>query len=152
MKGRAQKLTTAQNSARPEAIQEGVRPEGPGGDAKPKGIALYHDMRVEEDFTKCATRLFSILKQAAAASPGAPRYLFLDIQGHRNAAGGYDADALEIIGVEPSVGSTGRTDGAQEVWERFRAEPCRCRTPGRHRHRSGGTRTRHHRFGGGFQR
>ncbi|MFC1432474.1 HNH endonuclease [Streptacidiphilus sp. N1-3] len=61
------------------------------------GIALYHDMRVEEDFNKCATRLFTILKKAAAERPGAPRYLYLDIQGHRNAAGGYDADALEII-------------------------------------------------------
>ncbi|MFF2719799.1 HNH endonuclease [Streptomyces sp. NPDC058011] len=66
-------------------------------DAKPKVIALYHDMRVEEDFAKCATRIFTILKKAAATSPGAPRYLYLDVQGHRNAAGGYDADALEII-------------------------------------------------------
>ncbi|WP_019066063.1 HNH endonuclease [Streptomyces hokutonensis] len=69
----------------------------PGADATPKGIALYHDMRVEEDFTKCATRLFTVLKTAAGTSPGAPRHLYLDIQGHRNAAGGYDADALEII-------------------------------------------------------
>ena len=63
----------------------------------PEGIALYHDMRVEEDFTKCATRLFSILRAAAATRPGAPRHLYVDVQGHRNAAGGYDADALEII-------------------------------------------------------
>ncbi|MFJ9647190.1 HNH endonuclease [Streptomyces sp. NPDC101206] len=54
-------------------------------------------MRIEEDFAKCATRLFSILKKAAATSPGTPRHLYLDVQGHRNAAGGYDADALEII-------------------------------------------------------
>ncbi|MGV9322223.1 HNH endonuclease [Streptomyces sp. NPDC003660] len=64
---------------------------------KPNGVALYHDMRVEEDFTKCATRLFAILKKAAETSPGTPRHLYLDVQGHRNAAGGYDADALEII-------------------------------------------------------
>ncbi|MEV8451820.1 HNH endonuclease [Streptomyces sp. NPDC052095] len=54
-------------------------------------------MRIEEDFTKCATRLFTILKQAAATAPGAPRHLFLDVQGHRNAAGGFDADAVEIM-------------------------------------------------------
>ncbi|MER7485602.1 HNH endonuclease [Streptomyces sp. NPDC126497] len=72
-------------------------PAGSGADAEPKGVALYHDMRVEEDFTKCATRIFSILKKAAATSPGAPRHLYLDVQGHRNSAGGYDADALEII-------------------------------------------------------
>ncbi|MFC9153816.1 HNH endonuclease [Streptomyces bauhiniae] len=64
---------------------------------KPNGIALYHDMRVEEDFTKCAHRLFAILKKAAKSRPGAPRHLYLDIQGHRNAAGGYDADSLEIM-------------------------------------------------------
>ncbi|MFI9628541.1 HNH endonuclease [Streptomyces sp. NPDC052042] len=92
-----QKPTPGQRSARSEPIQGVAPPEGSGADAKTKGIALYHDMRVEEDFTKCATRLFSILKQAAAASPGAPRYLYLDIQGHRNAVGGYDAEALEII-------------------------------------------------------
>ncbi|RZU24553.1 hypothetical protein EV645_0196 [Kribbella rubisoli] len=68
-------------------------PEG----TEPKGVALYHDMRAEEDFTKCATRLFSILQKAAVASPSAPRRLYLDVQGHRNAAGGYDADAAEII-------------------------------------------------------
>ncbi|WP_199809196.1 HNH endonuclease [Streptomyces sp. NRRL S-244] len=64
---------------------------------KPKAIALYHDMRVEEDFAKCATRLFAILKKAAETSPGAPRHLYLDIQGHRDAAGDYDADAREIV-------------------------------------------------------
>ncbi|MEU9196484.1 HNH endonuclease [Streptomyces hundungensis] len=69
----------------------------PGGGAQPKGVALYHDMRVEEDFTKCATRLFSILKSAAATSPGAPRHVYLDIQGHRDADGDYDADAREIM-------------------------------------------------------
>ncbi|MGK5543946.1 HNH endonuclease [Streptomyces sp. URMC 127] len=93
----SQKPTTAQCSARPEAAQDAAPPGQSGADAKPKGIALYHDMRVEEDFTKCATRLFSILKKAAATSPGAPRYLYLHIQGHRNAVGGYDGDALEII-------------------------------------------------------
>ncbi|MFI7101284.1 HNH endonuclease [Streptomyces sp. NPDC050161] len=97
MNDNPQKPITAQCSAHPEATQNAASPEGPGADAKPKGIALYHDMRVEEDFTKCATRLFAILKKAAATSPGAPRYLYLDIQGHRNAADGYDADALEII-------------------------------------------------------
>ncbi|MEW2167401.1 HNH endonuclease [Streptomyces sp. NPDC007084] len=58
---------------------------------------MYHDMRVEEDFTKCATRLFAVLKTAARVSPGAPRHVYLDIQGHRNAVGGFDADALEIV-------------------------------------------------------
>ncbi|MFH8375803.1 hypothetical protein ACH4A7_20015 [Streptomyces cyaneofuscatus] len=92
-----EKPSAARRTVRPEDTHNAVPSEEPGADAKPKGIALYHDMRVEEDFAKCATRIFSILKKAAATSPGAPRYLYLDIQGHRNAAGGYDADAFEII-------------------------------------------------------
>ncbi|MFF9674517.1 HNH endonuclease [Streptomyces eurythermus] len=92
----SQQPVNARRSARPEVKGNTVPPEGP---VKPKGIALYHDMRVEEGFTKCATRLFSILKKAAATSPGAPRYLYLDVQGHRDAAGDYDADAREIIQV-----------------------------------------------------
>ncbi|WP_181138630.1 HNH endonuclease [Streptomyces sp. Ru73] len=97
MNDNAEKLLAAQCSARPGAAQDAAPSEGPKADAEPKGIALYHDMRVEEDFAKCATRIFSILKKAAAVNPGAPRYLYLDIQGHRNAAGGYDADAMEIV-------------------------------------------------------
>lgn len=86
-----------QPPTRSEFLQETAPSETPDADGTTKGIALYHDMRVEENFTKCATRLFSILKQAASSKPGAPRYLFLDIQGHRNSAGGFDADALEIM-------------------------------------------------------
>jgi hypothetical protein len=81
--------------------QQATRPKGAtrakAGHPEAKGIALYHDMRVEEDFAKCANRLFLVLKQAAAASPGAPRYLYLDVQGHRNAEGGFDGDAFEIM-------------------------------------------------------
>ncbi|MFH8407415.1 HNH endonuclease [Streptomyces sp. NPDC018019] len=97
MNDSSRKSMAPRQSGRPQTTQNAAPSEGPEADAKPKGIALYHDMRVEEDFTKCATRLFSILKKAAAMSPGAPRYLYLDVQGHRNVAGGYDADALEII-------------------------------------------------------
>lgn len=97
MKDNPRKPTGAQSSTRSELLLEATAPEDPGADARPKGVALYHDMRVEEDFTKCATRLFSVLRHAAKADPGAPRYLYLDIQGHRDSDGDYDADALEII-------------------------------------------------------
>ncbi|WP_063762324.1 HNH endonuclease [Streptomyces sp. NRRL F-5123] len=70
---------------------------GLAADAGPRGVALYHDMRVEEDFARCAHRLFSVLKKAAVSNPGAPRYLFMDVQGHRNSVGGFDADAWEIM-------------------------------------------------------
>ncbi|WP_176724061.1 MULTISPECIES: HNH endonuclease [unclassified Streptomyces] len=91
------KSNPGQRTAHSEALQGTARPKKSEADGTTKSIALYHDMRVEEDFTKCATRLFSILKHAAASNPGASRYLFLDVQGHRNAAGEFDADASEII-------------------------------------------------------
>ncbi|WP_406057153.1 HNH endonuclease [Streptomyces sp. NBC_01077] len=63
----------------------------------PKGVAIYHDMKVYENFERCAQRIFECVRMAQQQSPGAPRTLFLDIQGHRNSLGGYDADALELM-------------------------------------------------------
>jgi hypothetical protein len=61
-----------------------------------KGVALYHVMRADEDFETTADMLFQVVKKAAREFPGKPRYLFLDVEGHRNAAGSYDADADEL--------------------------------------------------------
>ncbi|MNH49980.1 hypothetical protein D3C73_15800 [compost metagenome] len=60
-------------------------------------IGLYHDMLVSENFDRCAQRIFSILRKAQKEFPGKKRVLYLDVQGHRNSAGGYDDDAYEII-------------------------------------------------------
>jgi hypothetical protein len=62
-----------------------------------KGVAIYHDMKVYENFERSAIRIFECTKAAEKRSPGAPRFLYIDIQGHRNEAGGYDHDALELI-------------------------------------------------------
>jgi hypothetical protein len=62
-----------------------------------KAVALYHDMRVEENFDKCAIRLFEILRRAQKTNPGARRLLYLDVQGHRNDVGGFDHDAYELM-------------------------------------------------------
>lgn len=62
-----------------------------------KGVAIYHDMKVYENFERSAQRIFECVQAAQKQSPGAPRYLYLDIQGHRNEAGGYDHDALELM-------------------------------------------------------
>lgn len=64
---------------------------------QPKGIALYHDMRVEEDFEAASQHIFSLVRTAEQTSPGRPRYLYLDIQGHRNDVGGFDHDAMELM-------------------------------------------------------
>ena len=60
-------------------------------------IALYHDMRVEEDFERCAQRLFEIVQHAVRRFPTKRRILYLDIQGHRNELGAFDHDAWEIL-------------------------------------------------------
>ncbi|WP_245769197.1 HNH endonuclease [Streptomyces indicus] len=62
-----------------------------------EGVAIYHDMKVYENFERCAIRIFECIKQAEKSSPGAPRSLYIDIQGHRNEAGGFDHDAFELI-------------------------------------------------------
>ncbi|WP_229340905.1 HNH endonuclease [Streptomyces flavotricini] len=62
-----------------------------------KPIAIYHDMAVYEDFERAAQRIFLMVRSARLRFPGTPRILYLDVQGHRNAAGGYDGDALELM-------------------------------------------------------
>ncbi|WP_245234630.1 HNH endonuclease [Streptomyces flavochromogenes] len=62
-----------------------------------KGVAIYHDMKVYENFERTALRIFECVKQAEKDSPGAPRLLYIDIQGHKNETGGYDHDAFELM-------------------------------------------------------
>ena len=61
------------------------------------GVAIYHDMKVYENFERSALRIFECIRSSQAHSPGAPRRLYIDIQGHRNEAGGYDRDAFELM-------------------------------------------------------
>lgn len=62
------------------------------------GVFLYHDMRKHDDFGTTAQALFDLVQCTARKYPGKPRHLYLDIEDHRNSAGGYDADACEILG------------------------------------------------------
>ncbi|MFI9367057.1 HNH endonuclease [Kitasatospora sp. NPDC053057] len=65
--------------------------------APSKGIAIYHDMKVYENFERAAARIFECVQLAERRHPGVPRFLYLDIQGHRNEQGGFDHDAFELI-------------------------------------------------------
>lgn len=65
----------------------------PDGD----GVAIYHRMKSREDFAETARILALLVKKAIREHPGQPRHLFLDIDGHRNDAGGYDHDAFELM-------------------------------------------------------
>ena len=56
------------------------------------GVALYHRVLRRENFEKAAKDLVSLVYAAEKKDPGKPRILYLDIDGHRNAQGRFDAD------------------------------------------------------------
>ena len=59
-------------------------------------IALVHRVLAHEDFDETARILLKLLNDAQSKFPGAKRYLYLDIDGHRNSKGGFDQDMLEL--------------------------------------------------------
>ena len=61
-----------------------------------ENIALYHRVMRRENFEKAAQDLFKLLVDAQKKVPNKPRTLYLDIDGHRNAEGGFDEDMLEL--------------------------------------------------------
>lgn len=62
------------------------------------GIAIYHVVYAHENFEKSAHILHEMIRDAARDFPGKPRTLYLDIEGHRNSAGGFDHDMHELQG------------------------------------------------------
>ena len=69
--------------------QTGKRPDD-------RGVALYHVVLPHEGFEDAARALFGLLRRAQDVKPGARRRLFLDIEGHRQADGQFDADMREL--------------------------------------------------------
>ena len=60
------------------------------------GIAIAHRVFAHEDFDHTANILLQLLNNAQRQFAGAKRHLYLDIDGHRNSAGGFDDDMLEL--------------------------------------------------------
>jgi hypothetical protein len=60
-------------------------------------IAIFQVMGSDEDFASNAIRLWMSIADAAEKQPGKLRHLFLDIGGHRDAAGELDAEALLLL-------------------------------------------------------
>jgi len=79
----------------------------------PRTVALYHRMFAHEGFEETAKILFELVKDASKKWPRQERMLFLDVDGHRNKAGGYDHDAYEIM-QEYLLGSLGPY--LTEIW------------------------------------
>lgn len=53
-------------------------------------------MRKEDSFETAAGMIFDIVRKCVDDFPGKRRVLFLDIEGHRNSANGFDHDAFEL--------------------------------------------------------
>lgn len=64
---------------------------------KPAGIiVIAHVVSAHEDFDHAAHTLFRLLRDTQRRHPGCPRALYLEIDGHRNAAGEFDHDMFEL--------------------------------------------------------
>jgi hypothetical protein len=59
-------------------------------------VAIYHVVYQHERFSESAQKLFKLIQEAERRQPGRKRQLYLDIEGHRNDQGGFDADMLEL--------------------------------------------------------
>jgi hypothetical protein len=60
------------------------------------GVDIYHVVFVLEDFDQTVFHLLLLIQRAQRNYPGQKRNLYLDIEGHRNASGGFDNDMLEL--------------------------------------------------------
>lgn len=61
-----------------------------------RAAAIYHLVYEHEGFEESAQTLFKLVQNAQKHSPGKRRNLYLDIEGHRNSNGGFDADMVEL--------------------------------------------------------
>lgn len=66
-------------------------PEG-----KIERIAIYHAVYENESFEDAASMIFGLISNAQKNYPDYERVLYLDIDGHRNQEGGFDADMFEL--------------------------------------------------------
>ena len=65
-------------------------------DTDDRFAALYHVVYEHEGFEESAQILFKLVQRAEELQPGRKRVLILEIEGHRNSNGGFDADMLEL--------------------------------------------------------
>jgi hypothetical protein len=61
-----------------------------------KAIAIYYLVYPHEGFEEAAQALFTLVQAAQQRHPGEKRNLYLDIEGHRTSAGGFDPNMVEL--------------------------------------------------------
>ena len=81
----------------PPFVPEYNKPEAPGVWMNfDNTVSLYHVVEPDETFEEAAGIVFGYLREAEERFPGWPRSFYLDIQGHRGDAQGFDADFFEF--------------------------------------------------------
>lgn len=93
MDERRKRLTTADSLHEIALIH---RSKDYRGQLRSRYVAIYHYVFENESFETAATHLFKLVRRAQETSPGQNRALYLDIEGHRNEAGGYDQDMFHL--------------------------------------------------------
>ncbi len=63
---------------------------------KSKGIALYHVIKPNENLNTAVDHIFQLIRTAQEKEPNKPRYVYIDIEGHKNSNGGFDKDMYEF--------------------------------------------------------
>lgn len=61
-----------------------------------QGVAIYHNIFSYEGFEESAEILIDLIKETQKDHPNHKRFLYLDIQGHRNDEGAFDGDMFEL--------------------------------------------------------
>ncbi|WP_251178664.1 hypothetical protein [Adlercreutzia agrestimuris] len=59
-------------------------------------VAIYHRVMRREGFEETAKTLLQLVRDAQKKMPDEPRDLYLDIDDHRNEAGGFDSEMVEL--------------------------------------------------------
>ncbi len=67
--------------------------KGRNGERK---LALYHVIYTHEGFEESAKKFFGLIRYTQERHPGEGRYLFLDIDDHRDSAGNFDSDMMAL--------------------------------------------------------
>ena len=73
-----------------------VRPADELSPVEGQSLALYHHVYRDEGFDHAARALFDLVADSQRTWPGVRRALFLDVEGHRTASGGFDDDMFEL--------------------------------------------------------
>lgn len=93
MKERAEILTTTEDLCDLAIVTDEPSPENK---LSGKVMALYHCVYPNENFEAAAKAIWTLIVESQKSSPGKPRSLYLDIEGHKDKDGSFDNDMWEL--------------------------------------------------------